>query len=73
MIVVKSDGGYNYDTTDMAAVKYRLQVLKADRAIYITDNGQHDHFEMIYAAARKAGWLTTQRFEHMGFGCVLSE
>lgn len=38
-MVVKSDGGYNYDTTDMAAVRYRLIELKADRVIYITDLG----------------------------------
>jgi arginyl-tRNA synthetase len=40
LIVVKSDGGYNYDTTDLSAIKYRLNTLKADRVIYITDLGQ---------------------------------
>ena len=59
--MVKSDGGYNYDTTDLACIQYRLQTLKADRVIYITDAGQREHFEMVWAAARKAGWLTTQR------------
>lgn len=73
MIAVKSDGGYNYDSTDLAAINYRLNHLKADRVIYITDSGQREHFEMIIAAAKKIGWLTTQRCEHMGFGVILGE
>lgn len=73
MIVVKSDGGFNYDSTDLAAIQYRLFTEKADRIIYITDLGQKDHFDLIFAGARKIGWLTTQRVEHMGFGCVLGE
>lgn len=73
MIILKSDGGYNYDSTDMAAIKYRLKIINADRAIYITDLGQREHFEMIFAAARKVGWLTDQRCEHMGFGVILGE
>lgn len=44
MIVVKSDGGYNYDTTDLACIKHRLTTLKADRVVYITDAGQREHF-----------------------------
>lgn len=39
-MVVKSDGGYNYDTTDLSAIRYRLNFLKANRIIYITDLGQ---------------------------------
>jgi len=73
LIVVKSDGGYNYDSTDLAAIQYRLHTVNADRVIYITDSGQREHFEMVIAAAKKAGWLTTQRCEHMGFGCILGE
>lgn len=73
LIAVKSDGGYNYDSTDLAAINYRLHTVKADRIIYITDSGQREHFEMIIAAAKKAGWLTTQRCDHMGFGVILGE
>ncbi len=73
LIVVKSDGGYNYDSTDLAAIQYRLHTVKADRIIYITDSGQREHFEMVIAAAKKAGWLSTQRCEHMGFGVILGE
>jgi len=57
----------------MACIQYRLHTLHADRIIYITDLGQREHFEMIFAAAKKAGWLTTQRVDHMGFGVVLGE
>lgn len=71
LMIVKSDGGYGYDTTDTAAIRHRLIDLKADRVIYITDSGQEPHFLMIFAAAKKAGWLVNQRVEHMGFGVVL--
>ena len=73
LIVLKSDGGYNYDSTDMAAIQYRVFDVKADRIIYITDTGQREHFEMVIAAARKAGWIDHQRCEHMGFGVILGE
>jgi arginyl-tRNA synthetase len=73
LIVVKSDGGFNYDSTDLAAIQYRLKTINADRVIYITDLGQREHFEMIFAAAKKVGWLTNQRCEHMGFGVILGE
>ena len=72
-MVVKSDGGYGYDTTDLAAIRYRLLDEKRQRVIVVTDLGQREHFEMIYAAARKVGWCTDQRTEHMGFGVVLEE
>lgn len=73
LIAVKSDGGYNYDSTDLAAINYRLFSEKANRLIYITDLGQREHFEMIFAAAKLAGWITDQRCEHMGFGVILGE
>jgi arginyl-tRNA synthetase len=73
LIVQKSDGGYNYDTTDMAAIKHRIEVEKADRIVYVTDMGQGQHFQMIFKAAEKAGWLKPQktRVDHVGFGLVL--
>ncbi|MCL5270003.1 MAG: arginine--tRNA ligase [bacterium] len=73
LIVQKSDGGFNYDTTDMTAIRYRVRVEKADRIIYVTDAGQAIHFAMIFAAARKAGWLDGARAEHVPFGMVLGE
>lgn len=73
MMVQKSDGGYNYATTDMAALRYRISVDKADRIIYITDVGQLQHFLMVFKAAERAGWYdpAKTRIDHAGFGLVL--
>lgn len=73
LIIQKSDGGYNYDTTDLATIRHRIFVEKADRIIYITDSGQSLHFQMIFAAAEKIGWLDPSKTEvnHLGFGLVL--
>jgi len=57
LMIQKSDGGYNYDTTDLAAIRHRIFEEKADRIIVITDAGQSLHFQMIFAAAQKIGWL----------------
>jgi arginyl-tRNA synthetase len=58
LMAVKSDGGFGYDSTDLAAVKYRIKDMKSNRVIYVTDAGQSEHFEMIFIAAKKAGWCT---------------
>lgn len=73
LMVQKSDGGYNYDTTDMAAIYHRIVDEKADRLIYVTDAGQATHFQMIFKAAEKAGYLDPQkvRVDHVPFGLVL--
>ncbi|MGE3954799.1 MAG: arginine--tRNA ligase [Parachlamydiales bacterium] len=73
MIIVKSDGGYNYSTTDMAAIRHRIQQEGAEWIIVITDAGQATHFKMIAAAAEKAGYLDPKRvrFDHITFGLVL--
>ncbi|XP_078159698.1 arginine--tRNA ligase, cytoplasmic-like isoform X1 [Carex rostrata] len=77
LIIVKSDGGYNYASTDLTALKYRLQVEQAEWIIYLTDVGQQQHFDMFFSAARKAGWLPPAkekkfpRVSHVGFGLVL--
>jgi arginyl-tRNA synthetase len=74
LMLQKSDGGYGYDSTDMAALKYRLQTLKADRIIILTDFSQGDHFQMVFAAGRDIGWVDrNQRLEHIGFGTVNGE
>lgn len=49
LIIRKSDGGFNYDTTDMAALRYRNDVVKANRIVYITDIGQEHHFKLVFA------------------------
>jgi arginyl-tRNA synthetase len=73
LIVQKSDGGYNYATTDLAALKHRIQVEKADRIIVVTDAGQAQHFQMFIQAAEKAGYLDPKkvRVDHVTFGMVL--
>jgi arginyl-tRNA synthetase len=75
LMVQKSDGGYNYDTTDLAAARFRLLDWKATRVIYSTDVGQFPHFDLIFRASEMAGWHTPgkTRMEHMGFGIVLGE
>ncbi len=73
LMIQKSDGGYNYDTTDMAAIYHRIHQEKGDRLIYVTDSGQSTHFQMIFKAAEKAGYLDPQkvRVDHVPFGLVL--
>ena len=72
MIVRKSDGGFGYAATDLAAVRHRVRDLKANRMIYVTDVRQADHFALVFAVARKAGYLPEDvRAEHVGFGMVL--
>lgn len=72
MIIRKADGGYNYATTDLAALKYRVRVLGARRLIYVTDIRQQQHFAMLFAVARKAGWVGPDvRLDHIGYGMVL--
>ncbi|MBS0628819.1 MAG: arginine--tRNA ligase [Verrucomicrobia bacterium] len=73
MIVQKSDGGYNYDTTDMAAMRHRIEMEGADRIIIVTDAGQSLHFQLIEKTCEKAGYLDPHqvRFDHVPFGVVL--
>lgn len=73
LMIQKSDGGYNYDTTDMAAIHHRIYTEKGDRLIYVTDIGQQTHFHMIFKAAEMAGYLDPKKVktEHVGFGLVL--
>ena len=72
LIVQKSNGGYNYATTDLAALRYRIGSDEAQRIIYITDIGQSSHFAQVFQVARRAGWIT-QDVEtiHVPFGLVL--
>ncbi|RIY35062.1 arginine--tRNA ligase [Psittacicella gerlachiana] len=72
VILRKSDGGYLYATTDLAAMKYRVQELKADQIIYCTDMRQANHFAQIEIIARKMGYLPdTTKVTHAGFGMML--
>lgn len=74
LIVQKSDGGYNYATTDLASLRYRIQQDKAKRIIYVTDVGQANHFAQFFQVARKAGWIPDDvELVHVPFGLVLGE
>ncbi|WP_434579528.1 arginine--tRNA ligase [Pseudomonas sp. Z5-35] len=71
VIIVKADGGYLYATTDLAAVRYRNGVLKADRVLYFVDQRQALHFQQVFEVARLAGFVThPMEMEHMGFGTM---
>jgi arginyl-tRNA synthetase len=71
MILRKSDGGYGYATTDLAAIRYRIRDLKATRLLYVVGAEQSLHFRMLFAVARQAGWLTDEvKAEHVAIGLV---
>src|SRR3984957_11397182 len=71
VIIRKSDGGYNYSSTDLATVRYRVDKVNADRAIYVVGSDQTLHFRMVFAVAREAGWLPADKhFEHAQIGMV---
>jgi len=73
-IIQKSDGAFLYATTDLAALRFRLDKLKADTVIYVTDARQALHFQMLFAAAKAAGWVKDGvTLEHVTFGTMLGE
>lgn len=76
----KSDGGFNYATTDLAAIRQRTSIPsseggeEADRVLYVTDAGQAQHFGMVFQAARKASFIPEEvSLEHVPFGLVQGE
>ncbi|MFP3395689.1 arginine--tRNA ligase [Brevibacterium sp. H602] len=72
LIIRKSDGGYGYATTDLAAVRNRALNLGVNRALYVVGTPQAMHFEMVFTVARAAGWLPeTFSPEHVKIGNVL--
>ncbi|MBZ2196988.1 arginine--tRNA ligase [Ruania sp. N2-46] len=73
LMVRKRDGGYGYDTTDLATIRYRIRGLGADRILYLVDSRQALHFRLVFEAARRAGWLDPERVQalHVPFGSVL--
>ncbi|MGB2823535.1 MAG: arginine--tRNA ligase [Phycisphaerae bacterium] len=72
VIVQKSDGGYLYATTDLAAVRYRANVLKADRILYIVDARQTLHLRQVFAVARAAKFCREAcSLEHHAFGTMM--
>ncbi len=76
-IIQKSDGAFLYATTDLAALRYRVNELKAGRIVYVTDARQIQHFQMLFKVAEMAGWDTRDgkkvELVHVTFGSVLGE
>ncbi|MBS0016355.1 MAG: arginine--tRNA ligase [Arthrospira sp. SH-MAG29] len=74
LIVQKSNGGYNYATTDLAAVRHRINTEGATRLIYVTDAGQANHFAQVWQVARRVGWIPDGvDVVHVPFGLVKGE
>ena len=72
LIVRKTDGGFGYAATDLAALRYRFEQLDAERIIYVVGSPQAHHFAQVFAVARMAGWVPdSAELEHVGFGSVL--
>ena len=71
LIVRNSMGGYNYATTDLAAVRRRVDEFGATHLVYVVGAPQALHFAMVFETARMAGWLRDQRAEHAAFGSIL--
>ena len=71
-IVRKSDGGYLYATTDLAAIRYRVRELHIERALYVVDARQSLHFRQLFAVAREARFAGPNvRLEHVAFGTMM--
>ena len=75
LIIQKKDGGYNYATTDLAALRYRFTKKpygdEVNRIIYVTDHGQTNHFAGVFQVAEKAKWIPENcKVDHVPFGLV---
>ncbi len=74
VIVQKSDGGYLYATTDLAALRHRGRELDANRVLYFVDARQSLHLKQVFAVARRAGYVPeTCSLEHLPFGTMMGE
>ena len=75
LIVQKKDGGFNYVTTDLAAIRYRFNKApygdEASRIVYVTDHGQANHFAGVFQVAKRANWVPKNcQIDHVPFGLV---
>jgi arginyl-tRNA synthetase len=74
IIIQKSDGGYLYATTDLAALNYRNNELKADRICYVVDARQSQHFKQVFSISKQAGMVDEKvALEHIGFGTMMDK
>ena len=72
-IVRKSDGGFNYMTTDLATLEYRWQTWRPDEVVYVTDGRQQLHFQQLFAAFRRWHLNAPTKLVHVWFGSILGE
>lgn len=70
LILVKRDGGVLYETTDVATIIDRVAAYAPALILYVVDQRQHEHFEKVFRAARKAGYAGATELEHVGFGTI---
>jgi arginyl-tRNA synthetase len=79
LMIRKSDGGFGYQATDLAAVRYRVRDLGVDRIVYVVGAPQAQHLQMVHEVAREAGWIGRGHSdgrpsaEHVPFGSILGE
>jgi arginyl-tRNA synthetase len=73
LMIEKSDGGYLYGTTDLAAIKYRINQLRAQRIVYTHDSRQQEHFAKVFWTARKVGWAAKVDLDYAPFGTILGD
>lgn len=74
LIVQKSDGGYNYATTDLAAIRYRVNEDQVDRVVYPVGMEQTNHFAQIFQVGKRAGWITEEvSFDYAPLGSILGD
>ncbi len=74
LMVQKSDGGFLYSTTDLAAIWHRSKQEKASRILYVVDSGQHAHFSSVFEVSRRAEFVGDNvELQHVPFGLVLGE
>ena len=72
VIIQKTDGGYLYATTDLAAIQFRSFDLKAERSLYVVDARQSLHFQQVFAVAREAGFASEKiSLEHIAYGTMM--
>jgi arginyl-tRNA synthetase len=69
-MLVNSRGATGYHATDLATIKDRVDAMDPDRILYVVDQRQALHFEQVYRASDKAGYIDKERLEHLGFGTV---
>ncbi len=72
-LIQKSDGGFNYTTTDLATLAYRLETWRPDEVIYVTDGRQQLHFQQVFAAFRRWHPEAPMKLAHVWFGSILGE